>query len=173
MGCTHVWYTGIIRHASTTSYEEYGIPTQHPAIVKGKAGSPYAIVDYYDVDPDLAENVPDRMQEFEALLSRTSKVGLKTIIDFVPNHVARQYKSTTKPEGVEDLGENDDTTKNFNANNNFYYCNGLPFAPSLVCILKLQTQLILSNQQKLRAMIALIMHQIKMIGTKPLNLIMV
>ena len=91
MGCTHVWYTGIIRHASTTSYEEYGIPTQHPAIVKGKAGSPYAIVDYYDVDPDLAENVPDRMQEFEALLSRTSKVGLKTIIDFVPNHVARQY----------------------------------------------------------------------------------
>ena len=130
MGCTHVWYTGIIRHASTTSYEEYGIPTQHPAIVKGKAGSPYAIVDYYDVDPDLAENVPDRMQEFEALLSRTSKVGLKTIIDFVPNHVARQYKSTTKPEGVEDLGENDDTTKNFDANNNFYYCNGLPFAPS-------------------------------------------
>ena len=130
MGCTHVWYTGIIRHASTTSYEEYGIPTQHSAIVKGKAGSPYAIVDYYDVDPDLAENVPDRMQEFEALLSRTSKVGLKTIIDFVPNHVARQYKSTTKPEGVEDLGENDDTTKNFDANNNFYYCNGLPFAPS-------------------------------------------
>ena len=57
MGVSHVWYTGIIRHATQTDYSKYGVPRQHPAVVKGKAGSPYAITDYYDVDPDLAVNV--------------------------------------------------------------------------------------------------------------------
>ena len=93
MGVTHVWYTGIIRHASQTIYTEYGIPRQHPAVVKGRAGSPYAITDYYDVDPDLAVDVPRRMAEFEELVVRTHAAGLKVIIDFVPNHVARQYDS--------------------------------------------------------------------------------
>ena len=92
-GYSHVWYTGIIRHASQTDYTAYGIPRQHPAVVKGKAGSPYAITDYYDVDPDLAVDVKQRMQEFEQLVERTHEAGMKVIIDFVPNHVARQYKS--------------------------------------------------------------------------------
>lgn len=96
LGVTHVWYTGIIRHASKTSYSAYGVPRQHPAVVKGNAGSPYAITDYYDVDPDLADNVNDRMSEFEQLVERSHKAGLKVIIDFVPNHVARQYKSVKK-----------------------------------------------------------------------------
>lgn len=131
MGITHIWYTGVIRHASTTDYSEYGVPCQHPAVVKGRAGSPYAITDYYDIDPDLAENVADRIGEFESLLDRTHKSGMKVIIDFVPNHVARQYHSVTKPNGVKDLGEDDNTGKNFDVNNNFYYCVGQEFKPNI------------------------------------------
>ncbi len=129
MGITHVWYTGIIRHASQTIYSEYGIPRQHPAIVKGRAGSPYAITDYYDVDPDLANDVPRRMTEFEDLIVRTHKVGLKVIIDFVPNHVARQYHSICKPNGVKDLGETDNQENGFDPQNNFYYCPDQRFTP--------------------------------------------
>ena len=124
MGVSHIWYTGVIRHASQTDFSKYGIPTQHPSVVKGKAGSPYAICDYYDVDPDLADNVNDRMKEFEALVSRTHKAGLKMFIDFVPNHVARQYLSIAKPKGVVDLGADDDKEQGFNPQNNFYYCPG-------------------------------------------------
>ncbi len=129
MGVSHVWYTGIIRHATQTDYTKYGIPRQHPAIVKGRAGSPYAITDYYDVDPDLAVNVDQRMQEFEELVKRTHEAGLKVIIDFVPNHVARQYHSVCKPEGVTDLGEDDNQDHGFDPQNNFYYCPGQRFAP--------------------------------------------
>ena len=124
MGVSHIWYTGVIRHASQTDFSKFGIPTQHPSVVKGKAGSPYAICDYYDVDPDLADNVNDRMKEFEALVSRTHKAGLKMFIDFVPNHVARQYLSIAKPKGVVDLGADDDKEQGFNPQNNFYYCPG-------------------------------------------------
>ena len=129
MGVTHIWYTGIIRHATKTDYSAYDIPRQHPAVVKGNAGSPYAITDYYDVDPDLADDVDNRMIEFENLVARTHKIGLKVIIDFVPNHVARQYKSIKKPDGVKDLGETDDTGMGFSPQNNFYYCVNMPFEP--------------------------------------------
>ena len=129
MGVSHVWYTGIIRHATQTDYSAYGIPRQHPAVIKGKAGSPYAITDYYDVDPDLAVDVKQRMQEFEKLVERTHAAGLKVIIDFVPNHVARQYKSICKPRGVKDLGEQDQTLHGFDPQNNFYYCPGERFTP--------------------------------------------
>lgn len=129
MGITHIWYTGIIRHATQTDYSMYGIPRQHPAIVKGRAGSPYAITDYYDVDPDLAVDVKQRMTEFEQLVERTHRAGLKMIIDFVPNHVARQYRSICKPRKVVDLGEADDPQKGFDPQNNFYYCPGERFSP--------------------------------------------
>lgn len=129
LGITHVWYTGIIRHATTTDYSRYDIPKQHPAVVKGKAGSPYAIADYYDVDPDLAVDVPQRMEEFRSLVSRTHAEGLKVVVDFVPNHVAREYKSVNKPSGVLDLGEEDDVRCHFCAQNNFYYCPGEHFEP--------------------------------------------
>ena len=129
MGVSHIWYTGIIRHATQTDYSQFGIHCQHPAVVKGMAGSPYAITDYYDVDPDLAVDVPNRMQEFEALIERTHKAGLKVIIDFVPNHVARQYHSICKPEGVKDLGEEDNSQNGFDPQNNFYYCPGQRFSP--------------------------------------------
>ena len=129
MGISHVWYTGVIRHATQTDYSQYGIPRQHPAVVKGKAGSPYAIADYYDIDPDLAVDVKQRMQEFEQLVQRTHDAGLKVIIDFVPNHVARQYKSVCKPRGVKDLGETDNAMMGFDPQNNFYYCPGQRFMP--------------------------------------------
>jgi len=130
LGITHVWYTGVLRHATMTDYTACGIPRQHPAIVKGRAGSPYAVADYYDVDPDLAVNVDKRMEEFERLVSRTHRAGLKVVIDFVPNHVARQYKSIAKPEGVRDLGEDDDPNTGFDPGRNiFYYCPGQTFTP--------------------------------------------
>ena len=127
MGFTHVWYTGVIRHATATDYSKHGIPRQHPSVVKGVAGSPYAITDYYDIDPDLADDIDQRMNEFQQLVDRTHQAGMKVIIDFVPNHVAREYHSIMKPEGVRDLGEDDDTGKHFSPSNNFYYCPGQPF----------------------------------------------
>ena len=128
-GVSHVWYTGVIRHATQTDYSAYGIPRNHPAIVKGKAGSPYAITDYYDIDPDLAVDVTKRMEEFQQLVDRTHKAGLKVVIDFVPNHVARQYHSISKPAGVKDLGEGDNPQLGFDPQNNFYYCPGQRFTP--------------------------------------------
>lgn len=132
-GYTHVWFTGLLEHATQTDYTAHGIAKDHPVVVKGRAGSPYAVKDYYDIDPDLAVKVPSRMKEFEALVARTHKAGLKMILDFVPNHVARQYHSDACPKGVQDLGEGDDTSKHFSTANNFYYCWGEPlhtdFAP--------------------------------------------
>lgn len=126
LGVTHVWFTGVIRHATQTDYTAFNIPRQHPQVVKGRAGSPYAIADYYDVDPDLAVDVEHRMAEFEALLQRTHANGMKVVIDFVPNHVAREYQSVCKPADESDLGENDDSEKHFSIENNFYYLWGQP-----------------------------------------------
>ena len=126
LGVTHVWFTGVIRHATQTDYTAFNIPRQHPQVVKGRAGSPYAIADYYDVDPDLAVDVEHRMAEFEALLHRTHANGMKVVIDFVPNHVAREYQSVCKPAEESDLGENDDSEKHFSIENNFYYLWGQP-----------------------------------------------
>lgn len=129
LGTTHIWYTGVIEHATRTNYTMYGIQQSHPAIVKGNAGSAYAIKDYYDVDPDLAVNVDNRMTEFENLVKRTHTAGMKVIIDFVPNHVAREYHSDMKPKGVVDLGKKDNKEKAFSAQNNFYYIPGQEFTP--------------------------------------------
>ena len=120
-GVSHVWYTGVIRHATCTSYSDFGIEDSSPSIVKGIAGSPYAIKDYYDVDPDLSVDVSKRMSEFENLIKRTHKNKLKVIIDFVPNHVAREYKSICKPKNTKDLGQDDIVDKQFDSTNNFYY----------------------------------------------------
>jgi glycosidase len=121
LGVSHIWYTGIIEHATMTDYSRYGIKNDDPDVVKGKAGSPYAIKDYYDVDPDLAVNVSQRMQEFEALIKRTHASNLKLIIDFIPNHVSRTYHSDAKPKDVKDFGEEDDVSKAFSPKNDFYY----------------------------------------------------
>ena len=127
-GFTHIWYTGVLEHATQTDYTAYGIAKDHPAVVKGKAGSPYAIKDYYDICPDLASAPDKRMKEFEALVRRTHKAGLKMLIDFVPNHVARSYHSDAKPARVKDLGEGDDMAKGFSPQNNFYYLPGQMFS---------------------------------------------
>ena len=130
LGITHIWYTGIIEHATQTDYSAFGISKDATGIVKGKAGSAYAIKDYYDVDPDLAVNVGNRMKEFENLVKRTHKADMKVIIDFVPNHVARQYHSDAKPDGVVDLGANDNSNWAFSPLNNFYYLPNEPFKPT-------------------------------------------
>ena len=127
LGTTHIWYTGIIEHATQTDYRRFNISPDHPAVVKGKAGSPYAIKDYYDIDPDLANDVPERMKEFENLVTRTHRSGLKMLIDFVPNHVARQYNSDAQPDGTCQLGSNDDSDQAFSPYNNFYYIPGTEF----------------------------------------------
>ncbi|MDR3252940.1 MAG: alpha-amylase family protein [Tannerella sp.] len=124
LGVTHVWYTGVIAHSTCTDYSAFGRPKDHSAIVKGRAGSPYAISDYYDVAPDLAEVVPNRMAEFEALVERTHRAGMKVVIDFVPNHVSRNYRSLKKPAYIDDLGQHDNTNVEFARDNNFYYLPG-------------------------------------------------
>lgn len=129
LGVTHIWYTGILEHALITDFTAAGIPLDDPDVIKGRAGSPYAIKDYYDVNPDLATRVPDRMKEFEQLVERTHAASLKVIIDFVPNHVARSYHSDKTPDGVEDFGASDDVSKPFSVNNNFYYLPGQAFKP--------------------------------------------
>jgi glycosidase len=127
MGFTHVWFAGVIEHATMTDYSQYGIKPDDPDVVKGRAGSPYAVKDYYDVDPDLAVDVKNRMGEYEALISRTHQNGLKVLMDFVPNHVARTYTSDAKPEGIRDFGQDDDKTKAFDPKNDFYYTPGQAF----------------------------------------------
>ncbi|MFA0098652.1 alpha-amylase family glycosyl hydrolase, partial [Vibrio splendidus] len=104
------WYTGVPHHALINDYKHIGISDDHPSVVKGRAGSPYAVKDYYSVNPDLADN-PDRsLDEFEALIKRSHDNGLEVIIDIVPNHVARHYKGLNNPQGVGDFGARDDTT---------------------------------------------------------------
>ena len=111
LGVTHVWYTGIIEHATCTDYSAHGITPDHPAMIKGVAGSPYAIKDYYDVDPDLAENIDKRRDEFRALVERTHEAGMKVIMDFIPNHVARHYESDNRPKRTFDFGAKDEKDK--------------------------------------------------------------
>jgi glycosidase len=127
LGVTHIWYTGILHHMTVTDYSEYGIMPDDPDVVQGRAGSPYAIKDYYNVDPDLAVDPARRMEEFEALVRRTHAHGMKVIIDIVPNHVGRAYASISNPEGVESFGASDDTSVEYRRDNNFYYIPGEPF----------------------------------------------
>lgn len=127
LGINYVWYTGVVEHATMTDYSAYGIKQDDPDIVKGKAGSPYAIKDYYDVDPDLAVDVKNRMEEYQNLINRTHSEGLKMIMDFIPNHVARTYQSDAKPDGVIDFGAQDDKTKAYSPQNDYYYIPGKTF----------------------------------------------
>lgn len=122
LGVTHIWYTGIIDHATGTDFPDKG--ATHREILKGEAGSPYAVRDYYDVAPSLATNLKEREQEYRDLISRTHTVGLKVIQDFIPNHVSRAYRSTKKPPYVRDFGADDQVERAFDKNNNFYYIPG-------------------------------------------------
>ena len=121
LGVTYIWYTGVPHHALVRDYTAYGISNDDPEVVKGRAGSPYAVKDYYNVNPDLAVNPANRLQEFEALIARTHKAGLKLIIDIVPNHIARKYEGKNNPEGIKDFGANDDVSVEYKRDNNFYY----------------------------------------------------
>lgn len=122
LGCSHVWYTGILRHS--TQATEDGCTPSHPQFVKGKAGSPYAICDYYDVNPYLADDPQKRIEEFEALIERSHAAGLKVIMDYVPNHVSRDYGKVTRTEGHPVLGEDDDKSVHWKSENDFFYYPG-------------------------------------------------
>ncbi|QIR16179.1 alpha-amylase [Shewanella aestuarii] len=128
LGVTHVWYTGVPHHAVINDYTQIGISNDDPDVVKGRAGSPYAVKDYYNVNPDLADNPANRLAEFESLIARTHQNGMKVLIDIVPNHVARNYQSLSAPEGVEDFGFSDDNTVEYAKNNDFYYVIGQDFS---------------------------------------------
>ncbi|ASP47342.1 alpha-amylase family glycosyl hydrolase [Cognaticolwellia beringensis] len=127
LGVSHIWYTGVPHHALIGDYTKFGINNDDPDVVKGRAGSPYSVKDYYSVNPDLADNPAKRLEEFEALIARTHQQGMKVIIDIVPNHIARDYQSLGKPEGVRDFGADDDKTVEFSADNDFYYVVGEDF----------------------------------------------
>ncbi|MFP2995754.1 alpha-amylase family protein [Spongiivirga sp. MCCC 1A20706] len=127
LGVTHIWYTGVPHHAVINDYTAIGISNDDPDVVKGRAGSPYAVKDYYNVNPDLAVDPSKRLEEFKALIGRTHKAGLKLLIDIVPNHVARKYEGKNNPEGVLDFGALDDTSVEYAKNNNFYYVPGSEF----------------------------------------------
>ena len=128
MGVSHIWYTGVPHHALVRDYSAYGISHDDPDVIKGRAGSPYAVKDYYNVNPDLATDPANRLAEFEQLISRTHQHGMKVLIDIVPNHVARQYQSLSNPPGVSDFGANDDTSVEYARDNNFYYVPGQAFS---------------------------------------------
>lgn len=127
MGVTHIWYTGVPHHAVIRDYTKYGIENDDPDVVKGRAGSPYAVKDYYSVNPDLAVDPEKRNEEFDSLIARTHRNGLKLLIDIVPNHVARNYKGLNNPRKVKDFGADDDTSVEYARNNNFYYIPNTPF----------------------------------------------
>lgn len=122
LGCSHVWFTGILRHSTQTS--EAGCTPSHPQFVKGNAGSPYAICDYYDVNAYLADDPDKRMEEFEALIKRSHDAGLKVIMDFVPNHVSRDYGKVNPSKGHPVLGEEDDRSVHWRPENDFFYYPG-------------------------------------------------
>ncbi|MEX1045649.1 MAG: alpha-amylase family glycosyl hydrolase [Chthoniobacterales bacterium] len=122
MGFTHLWLTGVLQQATATDYAEIGEPADDPDLLKGLAGSPYAIRDYFDVSPDYADDPAQRREEFKELTGRIHAQGMKVLIDFVPNHVARSYNSTAKPELS--FGAKDDRSKFFDPQNNFFYLTG-------------------------------------------------
>jgi len=126
-GFTHLYTTGIIEHATKEDYSKYGCSLDHPSIVKGCCGSPFAIKDYYDVNPFLANKPEDRLIEFNSMVERIHENKLKIILDFVPNHLARNYQSNIKPEGVNDFGVDDRNDVTFSPQNNFYYLPGTEF----------------------------------------------
>lgn len=127
MGVSHIWYTGVPHHALVRDYSAYGISNDDPDVIKGRAGSPYAVKDYYNVNPDLATDPANRLAEFEQLIARTHQHGMKVLIDIVPNHVARAYETLSAPDGVSGFGVNDDTSVEYARDNNFYYVPGQPF----------------------------------------------
>ncbi|WP_367768627.1 alpha-amylase family protein [Flavobacterium sp. WC2421] len=127
LGVTYIWYTGVPHHALIRDYTDIGISNDDPEVVKGRAGSPYAVKDYYNVNPDLAVNPAHRLEEFEALIARTHKAGLKVIIDIVPNHIARKYEGKNNPKGVRDFGADDDVSVEYKRDNNFYYIPNTQF----------------------------------------------
>lgn len=99
LGVDYLWLTGIPRHATGQDF------------VKGDPGSPYAVTDWFDVNPYLADDPGRRMEEFDALLQRAHAAGLRVLIDYIPNHVAPDYTGGIRHFDWHD-GDWSDTRKN-------------------------------------------------------------
>ena len=127
LGATHVWLTGVLRQATLTDHGGLGLPPDDPDVVKGVAGSFYAVRDYFDVCPDYAVDPVHRLDEFRALVQRVHAAGMKALIDFIPNHVARGYHSVVRPDL--DFGIGDDTGRSFSPANHFFYVTDQPGEP--------------------------------------------
>ncbi len=128
LGVNTLWLTGVIEMATKTDFSAFGIERDPEKMVKGEAGSPYAIKDYYDISTAIVENPDNRLEEFQALIERIHNAGMKCIIDFVPNHTARVYHSDIAPEGTIGIGDNDNTSISFSPDNDYYYL-GSPLKP--------------------------------------------
>jgi glycosidase len=64
------------------------------------------------------------LDEFEQLIKRTHDAGLKLIIDFVPNHVSRDYGKVSPMPGHPVLGADDDKSVHWKPENDFFYYTG-------------------------------------------------
>lgn len=122
-----VWLTGVICHATRSQCSIGDETIGGDVVVKGDAGSPYAITDYYAIHPFLSHDESQAEAQFDALVSRLKAAGLKVIIDFVPNHVSRHYHGINTPPGERRLGQGDDVSIEFRPNNHFYYLPGTSY----------------------------------------------
>ena len=128
LGFNALWITGLLRHASQSDNPGWKGQQAHPSLVKGMAGSPYAIEDFFATCPDLHKNPEQPFEELDECLRRIHRFGMKAIMDFVPNHCARSYQSPfARSAGLRDLGEGDFTDQEFHPQNHFYYLPGQNF----------------------------------------------
>jgi glycosidase len=115
-GIDYLWLTGVMEAASSDVLDE--------DIIKGDAGSYYAIYDSWDVSPQIGT-----MNEFEDLVKRAHSHGLRILIDLVPNHTARDHRTDVLCKSKMDFGDQDRQDTFFDVNNNYYYVLNTVFTP--------------------------------------------
>lgn len=96
MGYDVIWLMGVWQRSPQSTKVARSIPSlqkEYTAIHgnwkdKDVSGSPYAIQDY-NVDPEIGSD-----KELKKLHSTLQKIGLRLVLDFVPNHVALDHAWT-------------------------------------------------------------------------------
>ncbi len=116
LGIDYLWLTGVLEHAARAQTD--------PDVVKGEAGSYYAIYDNWDVSSEIGT-----MADFEAVIERAHSVGLRVLIDFVANHTARLHRTDVVCKQHLDFGRGDRTEVAFDRDNNYYYMPNTSFTP--------------------------------------------
>ncbi len=108
LGVDYIWIAGILENANPKIVD--------PDVVKGDAGSFYAIYDNWDISSQVGN-----LDEFDALIERAHSIGLRVLIDFIPNHTARVHKTDVVCKEEIDFGKGENPNENFSLDNNFYY----------------------------------------------------